>query len=151
MKHQNKSDLKLLGSAIYDATNYHFGQYDQAGYPYILHPLRVSNALMHKKDIAYPVVGVLHDIVEDTNFTSLMVRKRYGDIIANSVDLLTHDDPSISYQERIKMIAEDKYAKAVKLEDLTDNSNILRLKGVTDKDFERMKKYHESFIYLSNN
>ena len=55
----------------------------------------------------------------------------------------------MSYDDYIKKIATDKDAVKVKLADLKDNSDITRLKGLTKKDFDRMEKYHRSYIYLS--
>ena len=46
-------------------------------------------------------------------------------------------------------ISTDKLATKVKLADLKDNSDITRLKGLSKKDFDRMEKYHRSYIYLS--
>ena len=41
-------------------------------------------------------------------------------------------------------------AKRVKREDLRDNSDITRLKGLRKKDFDRLEKYSKAFIYLSD-
>lgn len=38
----------------------------------------------------------------------------------------------------------------VKLADLKDNSDITGLNGLTKKDFDRMEKYHKSYVYLSS-
>ena len=58
--------MSTLERAIQIATEAHHGQVDKAGNDYILHPLRVmelGNSLEEK------IVGVLHDVVEDTNWT----------------------------------------------------------------------------------
>lgn len=54
----------LLGNAIKIVANAHSDQVDKANQPYILHLLRVMFALENEKD---RIVGVLHDVIEDTN------------------------------------------------------------------------------------
>jgi hypothetical protein len=61
---------------------------------------------------------------------------------------LTHRK-EIPYDDYIKAISFNADAVKVKLADLKDNSDITRLKGLTKKDFDRMEKYHRSFMYLS--
>lgn len=56
----------MLNKAIEIATKAHEGQVDKAGKPYIGHPLRVMN--MGGTDDE-KIVGVLHDVVEDSNWT----------------------------------------------------------------------------------
>ena len=51
-----------LERAIAIATEAHAGQADKAGAPYVLHPLRVMQALGSEQE---RIVGVLHDVVED--------------------------------------------------------------------------------------
>ena len=51
-----------LHRAISIAVEAHQDQYDKGGHPYILHPLRVMNALKTTEEM---IVGVLHDVVED--------------------------------------------------------------------------------------
>ena len=53
------------------------------------------------------------------------------------------------YKDYIKAISFNADATKVKLADLKDNSDITRLKGLSKKDFDRMEKYHRSFVYLS--
>lgn len=64
------------------------------------------------------------------------------------MDVLTHRK-GVPYDDYIKMVAFNLDAVKVKLADLKDNSDITRLKGLSKKDFDRMEKYHRSFIYLS--
>lgn len=68
--------------------------------------------------------------------------------VVRALDLLTHKKIT-PYDDYIKAIAFNSDATKVKLSDLKDNSDITRLKGLTKKDFDRMEKYHRSFIYLS--
>ena len=61
---------KLLLRAIEIATEAHHGQVDKAGAPYIGHAMRVMNA---GNSIEEKIVGVLHDVVEDTDWTFEML------------------------------------------------------------------------------
>jgi hypothetical protein len=48
----------------------------------------------------------------------------------------------------VKRVSTNKDATRVKLEDLRDNSDITRLKGVRQKDFERVQKYNRAYLFL---
>ena len=137
-----------LANAIAIASEAHKKQKDKAGQPYILHCLAVMNDVSHKSD-DYKIVAILHDVVEDTNWTiKNLTEEGFNGDITFALNLLTHKE-HVSYDDYIKAIATDKIATRVKLADLKHNSNITRLKGIKAKDIERMKKYHKSFLFLS--
>ena len=122
---------------------------DKAGEPYILHCLRVMNTVSNMGKSAM-IIGVLHDLLEDTNWTKEQLLKEgfeWDDICC--IDDLTHKKGEDYLNVYIKRIAENPYCRAVKLADLKDNSDITRLKGLTKKDFDRMEKYHTAYTYLS--
>lgn len=136
-----------LGTAIALASKGFQQKTDKAGEPYILHCLRVMNHL-HTKDKELQSIAVLHDCVEDGVCTiEELVYMRFSQRVIFAVILLTHDKKD-SYEDYIKKIATNEDARLVKLSDLRDNSNIMRLKGLGKKDFDRMEKYHKSYIYL---
>ena len=58
--------MSTLERAIEIATEAHRGQLDKAGNEYIQHPLRVMAA---GRTTSEKIVGVLHDVVEDNNWT----------------------------------------------------------------------------------
>lgn len=121
---------------------------DKAGEPYILHCLRVMNNL-HTRDKELQSIAVLHDLIEDTDYTLDDLRKLgFSDRVVKGVDALTKTK-DISYEEYVARVAQNEDARKVKLSDLRDNSDITRLKGLTQIDFERMVKYHASYTYLS--
>lgn len=121
---------------------------DKAGKPYILHCLRVMNNV-DQKDEELMQIAVMHDLVEDTSITIEQLRKEgFSERVLNAVDLLTHR-PVQDYDSYIKMLSNNPDCVKVKLADLKDNSDITRLKGLSKKDFDRMEKYHRSFVYLS--
>lgn len=139
----------MLGKAIALAAQAFEDVKDKGGQPYILHCLRVMNNL-HTDDEELKIIAVLHDVVEDCKDLTLRELQMLGfsDRVIKALDLLTHRK-EVSYDDYIKAISFNADATKVKLADLKDNSDITRLKGLTKKDFDRMEKYHRSFIYLS--
>ena len=69
--------------------------------------------------------------------------------VINALKLLTHDK-SVPYDDYIDSISLNRDATIVKLADLTHNSDIRRLKGLRQKDFERLEKYHRSYVFLKS-
>lgn len=140
------TDAQQLSQAILIATIAHDQQFDKAGKPYILHPLHVMNQLLFDTQLA--TIGVLHDVVEDSGITLLNLRQRgFSDRVTSALSLLTHN-PDVSYSQYIQEISTNYDALRVKRKDLQHNSDITRLKGITQKDFARMQKYHEAFLIL---
>ena len=121
---------------------------DKAGQPYILHCLRVMNAT--KGDECVKCASVMHDLVEDTEYTFEQLTKLgFSDKTIGLLHLVTHQK-NTPYDEYIKAIAVSDEATEIKLADLRDNSDITRLKGLGKKDLDRIEKYHRAYIYLSN-
>ncbi len=58
--------MASIEKALQIAAQAHEGQKDKDGQPYILHPLRVMNAV---EDKTAKIVAVLHDVIEDTSVT----------------------------------------------------------------------------------
>lgn len=139
----------MLAKAIKIASIVHLNQLDKSGNPYILHPLWVMDRVRHLGE-DYMIVAVLHDVVEDSDWTihNLIVEGFNSDICI-ALSLLNHS-PDISYDDYIKRLSTNPIAKEIKLRDLEHNSKITRLKGLRKKDFDRLEKYHKAYIYLKN-
>jgi guanosine-3',5'-bis(diphosphate) 3'-pyrophosphohydrolase len=88
-----KADLSIVERAYTAAEAAHKGQKRDSGEPYITHPLAVAQILadlgMGPKTI---VAGLLHDTVEDTEYTLDRVRSDFGDEVAMLVDGVTKLD-----------------------------------------------------------
>ena len=139
--------MNMLGRAIEIAASAHAGQVDKGGKPYILHPLWVMDRVRHLGE-DYKIVAVLHDVIEDSDWTSGMLRNEgFSHEIVGALIELTHE-PGEDYDEYIKNIARNPIAKAVKLRDLEHNTKVTRLKGLRKKDFDRLEKYHRAYTYL---
>lgn len=147
MTQQPRNLHKLLSKAIRIASEAHEKVLDRGGSPYILHPLRLMFRL-RTDDPELMAIAVLHDVVEDSEWTIDALRHEgFSERVLSALSLLTHDDGS-PYSDYIEKISTNLDAVLVKMEDLRDNSDITRLKGVTEKDLKRTEKYHKSFIRL---
>ena len=139
----------LLASAIALAAKAHENQVDRGGKAYILHPLRMMMRL-RTNDEELMAIAILHDVLEDTRYGHEdLTYMGYSTRVVDGVRALTRIETE-TYDEFIKRCAMNPDAKIVKREDLRDNSDITRLKGLRQKDFERLEKYSRAFIYLSD-
>lgn len=139
--------MSTLGTAISIAAQAHASQTDKGGNAYILHPMRLMMRL-RTDDQELMQIAILHDVIEDSDYTlDDLLNMDFSKRVVNALALLTHSKGD-SYQEYIKKIGTNADATRVKLEDLKDNSDLSRLKGVTQKDFDRVIKYQKSYTYL---
>lgn len=138
---------ELLGNMLVLVTNAHEGQFDKGGVPYILHPLKVMHYLK-SNDEELQCIALGHDVIEDTNTTYQDLRDIGAtERVVSGIDALTkrRGETYAEYKERI---FSNEDAMRVKLCDLRHNSDIRRLKGVTQKDIERMSKYHQFHLEI---
>ena len=91
--HHPKADIVLLERAYAAAEKAHRGQERKSGEPYITHPVAVAQILAElgigSKTLA---AALLHDTVEDTDYTLEHLRDDFGDEIAMLVDGVTKLD-----------------------------------------------------------
>lgn len=134
----------MLSNAIHLATNAHHGQFDKGGKPYILHCFRVMNYL-DSDDEELQCATLLHDTAEDTKTTFKDMRDAgMTERVVNAVRLVTKMQGQ-TYEEYKEAVMTSVDAMKVKLADLTDNSDIRRLKGISEKDIARTVKYQQFF------
>ncbi|MCE3036350.1 RelA/SpoT family protein [Helicobacter sp. faydin-H20] len=85
-----KSPTPKLQHALEIATKYHEGQYRKSGEPYIVHPICVACIVAnYGGDDSMVCAALLHDVVEDTDYSIESVEKNFGKDVANLVDALT--------------------------------------------------------------
>jgi (p)ppGpp synthase/HD superfamily hydrolase len=138
----------MLAKAIDIASKAHLKQTDKAGKAYILHPLRLMFRL-RTDDEELMQIAVLHDVIEDSDWTlGELLDEGFTSRVISALQCLTHL-PHEPYEDYIERIGNNIDAIYVKKEDLRDNSDITRLKGVTEKDLLRMQKYHKAFVRLT--
>src|SRR6266487_3869039 len=86
-------DLEKIQRAYDLANQAHKGAVRRSGEPYIQHPLEVALLLADMRiDADSIVAALLHDVVEDTDFTLDELRQQFGDAVANIVDGVTKFD-----------------------------------------------------------
>lgn len=143
--------MATLEHAVSIAANVHAGQTDKAGSPYLLHPLRL---MMRMSSEPAMIVAVLHDVVEDCRpedkwtFDRLRNEGFSGEVI-EAIDGVT-DRENESYEAFIERAAANPISREVKIADLEDNMNMLRLGEIRPKDLVRLEKYHRAWSLLTD-
>lgn len=121
---------------------------DRGGNPYSGHCIRVWQGVINEPE-PVQVAAILHDVVEDTDYTLDDLRVMGFSVKALILlNLVTHW-PEDSYQEYIEKCATMKETALIKMSDLKDNMDPTRLKGATAKDEKRIGKYANAYYYLS--
>ncbi len=139
--------MNTLERAIQIATEAHKGQFDKAGREYIGHPIRVME--MGKTEDE-KIVGVLHDVIEDTDWTfERLEAEGFSQEIINALRCVTKTSENENYDDFIDRVKKNPLAVAVKINDLTDNMDIRRLPYLSDKDVKRLKKYLKAYKRLT--
>ena len=138
--------MSTLPRAIEIATEAHKGQFDKAGNEYIGHPLRVMEMGKTEKE---KIVGVLHDVVEDTDWSfDMLEAEGFAPEIIAALKCVTKISENENYDAFIERVRKNSLATAVKINDLTDNMDIRRLPYLSDKDVKRLKKYLKAYKKL---
>ena len=139
--------MSTLERAIQIATEAHKGQFDKAGREYIGHPIRVME--MGKTEDE-KIVGVLHDVIEDTDWTfERLEAEGFSQEVINALRCVTKTSENENYDDFIDRVKKNPLATAVKINDLTDNMDIRRLPYLSDKDVKRLKKYLKAYKRLT--
>lgn len=125
----------------------HWKQKDKAGKRYVWHPIHV---MMNVKGYNEKIVALLHDIVEDTEVTVPDLKNlKFSKEVIEAVDVITKKKEQ-EYFSYLKSIKDNSIAKKVKIEDLKHNSDLKRLRSITQKDIDRAIKYKKAIDYLSS-
>lgn len=147
MPQWRKTDYDYINTAAEIAVRKHKNQVDKQGMPYILHPMAVASLLDTPEQ---KCAGLLHDILEDTDMTEqdlldAGIPKRVVEI----VKLVTHEKPceGKDYEAYLTKIKSDPDARAVKLADLTHNTDPKR--AANDENAEKRRaKYAKAKRFL---
>ena len=135
---QTKRALKLCFEA-------HRNQVDKSGMPYVFHPFHLAEQMT---DEATTITALLHDVVEDTDYTLEDLRAMgFPPEALDAIALMTHD-PAVPYLDYVAKIKTNPVARTVKLADLRHNSDLTRLDAVDDQALARVEKYHRAIQLL---
>ena len=129
----------MLDKAVAIASAAFEGESDKGGVPYILHCLHVMRQVEQLGTEAQ-IAAVLHDLIEDTEWTAeQLLAEGFDPHTVSIIVLLTHLKDE-AYMDYIMRISVSSVARAIKMADVRHNSDIHRRKGLREKDFERLKK-----------
>ncbi len=132
---------QLLARAVAIAAIAHQDQYDKAHAPYILHPIRL---MMRGQTIEEQIVGILHDVVEDSDWTlDQIAAEGFPPEIITALDCLTRR-PEETYDQFLDRVLTNSLATHVKRYDLEDNMTLTRLENWSEKDLQRLQRYHKA-------
>ena len=136
---KTKAALKLCFEA-------HKNQTDKSGMPYVFHPFHLAEQM---KDEDTTIAALLHDVVEDTDYTIADLEQMgFSPNVIEALELLTHNDGT-PYMEYVAKIKDNPIAKAVKLAELEHNSDLSRLDTVDEKALKRKEKYSQAIRLLN--
>ena len=95
------------------------------------------------------IVALLHDVVEDTDWTIDALREQgFTEEILEALMCVTKKEGE-SYERFVERSKSNRFAREVKIADLRSNMDITRLNEITDKDVERLRKYHKAYKFLT--
>ena len=129
-------DETLLDKAYLTSKKYHKDQYRKTGEPFIIHPLEVARILADiELDQVSIAAAILHDVIEDTQYSLEMAKKDFGQQIANIINGVTKLDKIVfdskeeqqvnNIRKMIIAMSEDVRIILVKLADRLHNMRTL--------------------------
>ena len=156
--------MATLGKAIALAADAFKDKTDKGGRPYMEHCLYVMEGGRYLGDEV--MIGfLLHDWLEDiicrdahspdvfmaaiAKGCKMLREMGYTEKTIDIVETMTHRLGE-SYEDYIKRVARHPMAKVGKKRDMRHNMDITRLKGLRQKDFDRLEKYARWYIYLED-
>jgi GTP pyrophosphokinase len=130
------SDLTQLEAAYRFSEQAHSGQFRKSGEPYIAHPLAVARILAQwHLDAQALTAALLHDVVEDTLFTTENIESRFGKPVAELVDGVSKLDriefesveraQAENFRKMLLAMARDVRVMLIKLADRLHNMRTL--------------------------
>jgi len=136
-KYQKNPDTDLIRQAYIYSAMVHKEQLRQSGEPYLTHPLEVASILCDMKlDSSSIVVGLLHDVVEDSTTSVEEIEKYFGKEIAHVVDGVTkisraefrskEEQQAENFRKMILAMVDDLRVILVKLADRLHNMRTLK-------------------------
>ena len=139
------TDSRMLAEAIRLAADVHVNAMDKAGRPYIEHPFGVAARL---DDDRAKTVAMLHDVVEDTDVTAAQLREKFPAEVVDAVVAITRNKgEGDEYYERVRA---NPLALRVKLADIADNLDPVRLAKLEPDDRSRLtRKYEHALSVLT--
>ena len=101
---RNAEEFAVVQKAFEFANEAHKNVRRRSGEPYILHPIEVAKIVVKDIGLGYKSItaALLHDVVEDTDYTTEDIKSLFGDKIASLVDGLTKIKTVLDNEDRTK-------------------------------------------------
>jgi (p)ppGpp synthase/HD superfamily hydrolase len=138
---------RLIETSLQIALRAYAGNVDKAGREYILHPLRVMAKMKTELEMS---AALLHDVLEDSDIPAeeLLAEGIPAEVV-EAVQHLTKMEEE-EYMDFVARAGKNKIAAAVKLADIEDNIDVLRLSSLGEEDLARIRKYHAAWHLLKD-
>ena len=134
---KNEYDKDLIQRAFFLAKEAHEGVRRRSGEPYILHPIAVAQIVVDEIGLGVKsvVAALLHDVVEDTDYTVEDIESRFGPKIALMVDGLTKmsgvfktsaSEQAENFRKMLLTLSDDVRVILIKIADRLHNMRTLQ-------------------------
>ena len=138
----------LLSDAYALAANLHREQTDKSGNPYIQHVVSVAVAV-RKYGLEYEIVGLLHDAIEDTDYTPEQAQCDFGKEISEAVMAMTRLEGEDYFKTYLPRLMDNKIAIRVKYADSTHNlSKNPQLAAVNPEKAKKLRLKYQRVLAL---
>nr|WP_198006275.1 bifunctional (p)ppGpp synthetase/guanosine-3',5'-bis(diphosphate) 3'-pyrophosphohydrolase [Alkaliphilus oremlandii] len=153
-------DFELITKAFNYAEKAHQGQYRKSGEDYFIHPVEVARILIDlQMDASTIVAGLLHDVIEDTEYGYDMVKEEFGVEIADLVEGVTkitrlsfnskEERQAENLRKMVLAMAKDIRVILIKLADRLHNMRTLKFQN-PEKQKEKATETLEIFAPIAN-
>lgn len=133
---KTEQDAQFIKTAFYFARDAHKGVKRKSGEPYIIHPIAVAKIVVAEIGLGVKsvVAALLHDVVEDTDYTVEDIKHHFGEKIAYMVDGLTKlsgvvakgsSEQAENFKKMLLTLSDDVRVIIIKLADRLHNMRTL--------------------------
>ncbi|CAN5173654.1 HD domain-containing protein [soil metagenome] len=138
--------MRLIEQSLAIALRAYSGKTDKAGREYILHPLRLMARMQTPVEMS---VALLHDVIEDSDISAAqLLDEGIPPEVVDAVLCLTRQSTE-TYQDFVLRAKKNPLARKIKIVDIEDNINVLRLQSLNESDLARVGKYHDAWRVLT--